>query len=338
MNLWKLVPAAALAAASIAVVPASASAATGTSPACAAATSAYHQDEVDLNGILSQLKAAERSRQDLQAQVSADKGVIATYNYLESQEDADKTAIEELTSAEEALKELLPKRILESPVIDLLIYAAKIGAADYSLNSVENQLNALDGQFQQANSGVSALTDQLGAANANISALENQSGKISLLAAAEAETAACQGSGSGSPAPSGSPVPGSPAPSGGDNTQQYYNNGFATGAAYNFPVPSDATAQTVCAAQETLQGGGGVAGSNPYDTGTTAADQAAWASGCTAGYSGTLSSSTAPAATGSPAPAATGSPAPAATGSPAPAATGSPAPAATGSPVGSPNS
>jgi hypothetical protein len=311
MKLWTLVPAVVLAAGSVAAIPAIALASTGVSPACAAAISAYHQDEADLNGILSQLKTAIGIRQSLQDQVYADKGVIATYNDLESQESADKTAVERLTSAEEVLKELIPDRIPESLAdasIGLAIYAAEIGAADYSLNSVENQLNALDGQFQQDNADITGLTSQLDAADANISALKNQSGEISLLAAAEAETAACQDSGSGSPAPTGSPVPGSPAPSEGDNTQQYYNNGFATGAAYNFPVPSDQTAQTVCAGQEELQGGQGVAGSNPYDTGTTAADQAAWASGCTAGYSGTLSSSTAPAATASPTPEATASP------------------------------
>jgi peptidoglycan hydrolase CwlO-like protein len=342
MKLWKLVPAVVLAAGSVAAIPAVASASTGVSPACAAATSAYHQDEADLNGILSQLKAAEGSRQDLQAQVNADKGVIATYNDLESQEDADKTAIEELTSAEEALKELLPKRIPESladVIIDLAIYAAKIGAADYSLNSVENQLNALNGQFQQANSGVSALTDQLDAANANISALENQSGEISLLAAAEAETAACQDSGSGSPAPTGSPAP-SPSGTSSGSTQQYYENGVTFVQVNGSSIKTEFqqgnySATTLCTEAE----------GDTYmeDIGPTSADQAAWISGCEAGLGANTPTSptAAPAATGSPAPAATGSPAPAATDpttGPTPAATGSPAPAATGSPVGSPNS
>jgi hypothetical protein len=321
MKLWKLVPAVVLAAASIAVVPVSASAATGTSPACAAATSAYHQDEADLNGILSQLKTAIGARQNLQDQVDADQGVIATYNYLESQESADKTAVEELTSAEGVLKESIPDRIPESPadvIIDLAIYAAKIGAADYSLNSVENQLNALSGQFQQANSGVSALTDQLDAASANISALKNQSGRISLLAAAEAETAACQGSGSGSPAPSPS---GTPTMDG--STQQYYTNGF------NFvvqtlgpPAGGSVTVQAACTEVANASSGAGQAGSDPTDTGPTAADQAAWISGCVAADQGAGAD---PAATGSPAPAATDP-------------TTGPTPAATGSPVGSPNS
>jgi hypothetical protein len=313
MKLWKLVPAVVLAAASIAVVPVSASAATGTSPACAAATSAHHQDEADLNGILSQLKTAIGARQSLQDQVDADQGVIATYNYLESQESADKTAVEELTSAEGVLKESIPDRIPESPadvIIDLAIYAAKIGAADYSLNSVENQLNALSGQFQQANSGVSALTDQLDAASANISALKNQSGKISLLAAAEAETAACQGSGSGSPAPSPS---GTPIMDG--STQQYYENGVTFVQVNGSSIKTEFqqgnySATTLCTEAE----------GDTYmeDIGPTAADQAAWISGCeaaleantptppTAGPAATTPAATTDATTG-PTPAATGS-------------------------------
>jgi chromosome segregation ATPase len=287
VKLWKLVPAVVLAAGSVAAIPAVAWASTGVSPACAAATSAYHQDEADLNGILSQLKAAIGARQSLQDQVNADKGVIATYNDLESQESADKTAIENLTSAEGVLKESIPDRIPESladVAIGLAVYAAKIGVADYSLNNVENQLNALDGQFQQDNADITGLTSQLSAADANVSALKNQSGEISLVAAAEAETAACQDSGSGSPAPTGSPAPspsGTPTMDGG--TQQYYNNGFNF-VVQNTGPPSggSVTVQAACTEVANASSGAGQAGSDPTDTGPTAADQAAWISGCVA--------------------------------------------------------
>lgn len=302
MKLWKLVPAVVLAAGSVAAIPAVASASTGVSPACAAATSAYHQDEADLNGILSQLKTAIGTRQSLQDQVNADKGVIATYNDLESQESADKTAIEKLTSAEEVLKEFIPDRIPKSLAdvsIDLAIYAAEIGAADYSLNSVENQLNALDGQFQQDNADITGLTSQLNAADANVSALKNQSGEISLLAAAEAETAACQDSGSGSPAPTGSPAPspsGTPTMDG--STQQYYNNGFNFVVQYTGPpAGGSVTVQAACTEVANASSGAGQAGSGPLDTGPTAADQAAWISGCVTADQGAVAD---PAATGSP--------------------------------------
>ena len=293
MKLWKLVPAVVLAAGSVAAIPAVAWASTGVSPACAAATSAYHQDEADLNGILSQLKAAIGARQSLQDQVNADKGVIATYNDLESQESADKTAIEDLTSAEGVLKENIPDRIPESLAdiaIGLAVYAAKIGVADYSLNNVENQLNALDGQFQQDNTDITGLTSQLNADDANVSALKNQSGEISLVAAAEAETAACQDSGSGSPAPTDSPAPtGSPAPSPSGtptmdgSTQQYYNNGFNF-VVQNTGPPSggSVTVQAACTEVANASSSAGQAGSDPTDTGPTAADQAAWISGCVA--------------------------------------------------------
>lgn len=302
MKRWKLVPAVVLAAGSVAAVPAVASASAGVTPACAAATSAYHQDEADLDGILSQLKTAMGTQQGLQDQVNADKDLIATYNYLESQESADITAVKHLTSAEKALEEAVPKSIPENladVAIDWAIYAAEIGAADYSLNSVEDQLNALDGQFQQADAGITGLASQLSAADANVSALKNQSGEISLQAAAQAVTAACQGSGSGSPAPSSSPVPAA------SGSGQYYDNGvtFAAGvysdgsSQYGLPVGGSVTPQYACTTVESNQGtpANGDAGdvfpqdgTDPDDIGTTAADQAEWLSGCEAGATADL--------------------------------------------------
>jgi hypothetical protein len=108
-------------------------------------------------------------------------------------------------------------------------------------------------------------------------------------------------------------------PSGDGSTQQYYTNGF--NFAGNGTVVEGSSAQAECTGGENSASVMPVAGSDVGDSGPTAADQAAWLSGCeAAAEANTPTSPTAdPAAT-------------------TPAATGSPAPAATGSPAGSPNS
>jgi hypothetical protein len=108
-------------------------------------------------------------------------------------------------------------------------------------------------------------------------------------------------------------------PSADGSTQQYYTNGF--NFAGNGTVVEGSSAQAECTGAENSASVMPVAGSDVGDSGPTAADQAAWLSGCeAAAEANTPTSPTAdPAAT-------------------TPAATGSPAPAATGSPAGSPNS
>lgn len=111
----------------------------------------------------------------------------------------------------------------------------------------------------------------------------------------------------GSPSPTASPSTGSPAtmpsaaPSGTGSTQQYYQNGAAfakdnegTLAASTEGAVTDAGV-SACSAVASSSPGAGMAGGEDTDTGSTAADQAAWISGCAANYTGTGTSTTDPA-------------------------------------------
>jgi hypothetical protein len=115
------------------------------------------------------------------------------------------------------------------------------------------------------------------------------------------------------PAPTASPSTGDPAtmpsaaPSGTGSTQQYYQNGAAfakdnegTLAANAEGAVTDAGV-SACSAVASSSPGAGMAGGEDTDTGPTAADQAAWISGCAANYTGTGTSTTDPASPATPA-------------------------------------
>jgi hypothetical protein len=284
-----------------------ASAATGPpSTACTAAIATYHQAQ-------SNLESALNAQKKLQDQVNTDNTVIANYTRLESQETAAIKEEKSLTSTEGAEEALLPSARGNNAAIyiTVMIYAIEIGATNNMLIAVEAQLNALNEQYQQANSDI--IEDK-----AKLSALSSQANAAgdAFQAALEAVKSACQET----TAPTATPASGSPTttPSGDGSTQQYYQNGA------RFVLLDDGiiltgggSVQADCAetaadpgADNTGNSGAGRAGNFPQDTGPTVADQAAWISGCAAqenAWPVSVLSSVTPVAT-TPA-AATGSPA-----------------------------
>jgi hypothetical protein len=200
--------------------------------------------------------------------------------------------------------------LLAYPVVEAIGTGAALGEitkitiVEAALKIELVQLIPLQGPFLQARDRVAKLKTEIAAANAEVAS-------------------ACQSS-----------------PSAASGNGQYYDNGvtYAEGvytdgsAQYGIPVGGSVTPQYACNTVESNQGtpangdSGDVFpqdGTDPYDIGTTEADQAEWFSGCVAGATADLNGTQSQAPTGSPAPAGSSAP----TASPS---TGSPAP---GSPV-----
>jgi hypothetical protein len=303
------------------VIASPASAATGPSAACTAATQTYNAALQTLSTSSAQSATAEQNREDLQDQVNPDNAVIAQYNKLEAQETYDVIFI---NNARTWWNLALHALDYDDPPA-LLFFDDEIATLNNALRNTENQLNALDGQFRQANREIFQLTGKLNNANAKANALTTQVGDDQYAAekAQEAEASACQGMTTPTATPTTPAATPTATPSGtsSGSTQQYSQNGFDFVNQEITLISGSESAQAWCTgvANSTLVDPG-QAGSSPEDTGPTAADQAAWISGCMDGYPKDTG-----AATGSPAPAAT---TPAAT---TPAATTDPAttPAAT---------
>jgi hypothetical protein len=322
------VTAASLVIAGITVPAVSASAAPGTSPACTAAI---------------------QNQKELTFRINVENEEIAQYNQLEAQETADRDELGTLTSLKKTVEHALENVVLNigagklgalgalaekvaigleaADILSLGLYAVEIRSANSSLTDVEDQLNDSFGLTDMAN--INGLMAELSTANTAV-------------------TSACQAT-TATPTP---PAPGSPAPpSGGAN--QYYDNGltYAEGvytdgeSQYGIPVGGSVTPQYACTTVESNQGtpangdSGDVFpqdGTDPYDIGTTEADQAEWFSGCVAGATADLNGTQPQAPTGSPAPAGSSATTPAAT-DPAPTAspsTGSPATMPSAAPSG----
>jgi len=111
---------------------------------------------------------------------------------------------EEAAAAGEALEaiEVTPEKVFDRQwIFALAVDAGKIVTADIALKAVLVQLDALDDQYQQANSEIAVVTDELNAdkaqlnsLNATINALNSQiaAAQAAAQAALEAMTSACK--------------------------------------------------------------------------------------------------------------------------------------------------
>jgi hypothetical protein len=340
----------------------SAPVAAAVSPACTAANNTAEQDEAAFDAAYGKFAPISSDEQALEdsislAQQQSDlkqeiKGLSSQESTVEKTLDSlGKAAVEAIFTGENPAKGLL---------LDALGYEVQIQGAKAELANVETQIRALQPQLDQAESE----NDPPGAIYGLGDTLKRQADAAyaAWQAAKEAAQSACQetttptatpASGSPTTTPTATPASGSPTttPSGDGSTQQYYTNGVGFASNGYLSMAQGASAQAICttaAVPGPRTDAVNQVGNLPIDTGPTAADQAAWISGCVSALpffgsptattsatpTATTPAATTPAATTDPAttPAAT---TPAATTA---AATGSSAPAATGSPVGPPNS